>query len=357
MTIVQMEVERFRCVHEAKLEFDPRKNLIVGPNASGKTSLLEAIFVLGAGRSFRTQQSELLIERGADDFLALARVAFGNQISTLGVRGSRQGKELRINGEFGHGLAELARNLPVQVIDPNVHRLLEDGPVRRRHYLDWGVFHVEPRFNEAWRRYQRALRHRNVALRNKLSRGEVAIWESELIEQGTAVARFRDEYITQLRPFAEAVGHSLLGLTVELEHQRGWKKGVDLADALTESAPIDALRGATSVGAHRADINLKVAGLSTKDRISRGQQKMLACALILSQQTHRAAVGAPPACLLLDDPAAELDVDNLQKLLTVMAATPAQLVVTSLTDHLLKFFPDARLFHVEHGRVTSGIMG
>jgi DNA replication and repair protein RecF len=109
----------------------------------------------------------------------------------------------------------------------------------------------------------------------------------------------------------------------------------------------------TAAGPHRADLLLKIRNLHAKDHVSRGQQKMLACVLILAQQLHRVTTGAPPACLLLDDPAAELDVDNLGKLLAAIARVPAQLVVTALTNSLLEFFPSARVFHVEHGLVQA----
>jgi DNA replication and repair protein RecF len=124
-----------------------------------------------------------------------------------------------------------------------------------------------------------------------------------------------------------------------------------LSGALADSLQKDQQRGMTGVGPHRADLTLKVENITAKDYVSRGQQKMLACVLILAQQLHRVASGALPACLLLDDPAAELDTTNLRKLLTTVARVPAQLVVTALTNDLQEFFPSARVFHVEHGQV------
>jgi DNA replication and repair protein RecF len=353
MTLLQLEVEQFRCITQAQLDLAPSANLIVGNNASGKTSLLEAIFLLGTGHSFRTHETDLLINHHATSFLAVGKIGTTQGIEILGIRGTSGGKELRINGCDARSLSELALRLPVQAIDPDVHRLLEDGPIRRRRFLDWGVFHVEPRFHEAWRRYQRALRQRNAALKAGHQPTGLRIWDQELIEQGTSVADYRDQYVTAIKPFVRELGHQLLGLELDVEHQRGWKKSLDLADALGEAISRDQQRGSTGVGPHRADLILRVANITAKDRISRGQQKLLACAAILAQHAHRAAIGAHPACLLLDDPAAELDVDNLGKLLGVVTKIPSQLVVTALSQNILEHFPQARLFHVEHGVVRA----
>lgn len=353
MGLLQLEVEQFRCIERAQLLLDPVCNLIVGQNASGKTSLLEAAYVLGSGHSFRTHHTDTLIRHGQHSFMAVGRVNTAAGTEVIGIRGSALGKEARVNGEPARSQADLALRLPIQAIEPEVHRLLEDGPARRRRYLDWGVFHVEQRFHPAWRRYQRVLQQRNAALKARQSPKVIRVWDQEFIEQGEQIACFRDDYIDQLRPVIAKLGKQLLGLDVEVEHQRGWKRAITLDVALNESFERDLLRGQSGVGPHRADLSLKVAGVIAKDRVSRGQQKMLACTLILSQQIHRAIVGAPPACLLLDDPAAELDVDNLGKLLLAVADIPAQLIVSGLDQTALRFFPSARMFHVEHGIVQA----
>jgi DNA replication and repair protein RecF len=181
----------------------------------------------------------------------------------------------------------------------------------------------------------------------------VRVWDQDLVEQGVRVGGFREAYVQALKPFIEQLGHQLMGLEIGVEHQRGWKQGGELESTLADAWQRDQLRGVTSIGPHRADLVVKVADQTAKDRVSRGQQKLLACCLILSQQLHRAAIGAPPACLLIDDPAAELDVDNLGKLLAVIADIPTQLVVTGLNSNVLEFLPAARLFHVEHGVVQA----
>jgi len=351
MTLIHLDIERFRCIDGAHLELHPQSNLIVGQNASGKTTILEAIFLLGTGRSFRTHQTPLLIQSGCQDFLTVARLKGQQGIEVLGIRGTPEGKEIRVDGSAAKSLVDLALRLPVQIIDPEVHRLLEDGPIRRRHFLDWGVFHVEQRFHETWRRYQRALRQRNAGLKAGQAATALQMWDQELAEQGTRIAEYRDNYLASLHPFVDELSRELMEAEIELEHQRGWRRHTELVTMLKNNLSRDQQRGTTTVGPHRADLVLKIHNFQAKDRVSRGQQKMLACVLILAQQLHRIAMGAAPACLLLDDPAAELDVDNLRKLLRAVARVPAQLVMTALTSDLLEFFPTTRSFHVEHGVV------
>ena len=353
MSLSCLEIEQFRCIEKAHIEFAADANLIIGKNASGKTSLLEAIFLMGTGHSFRTHQTDLLIRRGQSSFTTVGKLSNQQGLEVVGIRGNADSKDIRVNGQTAKSLAELALRLPVQVIDPEIHRLLEDGPNRRRRFIDWGVFHVEHRFHDAWRRYQRALRQRNAALRSKQSPNVFRVWDQELVEQGELVANLRDTYLDSLLPYINQLGQRLLGCSIEAEHQRGWKRQLSLEAAMAEGVARDQLRGTTCNGPHRADVVFKLANVSAKDRISRGQQKMLACVLILAQQLHRVATGAVPACLLLDDPAAELDVDNLGKLLEIVTTLPAQLVVTSLSGEVREFFPQAKMFHVEHGKVQA----
>ena len=140
MTLSRLQVTDFRCLQAAELHPDPHFTLISGPNASGKTSLLEAIYVLGRGRSFRTRRLEHLIRNGAERCVVFGEVETSTRRVPMGVEGSRTGIRAQIDGDKPSSLAELALFLPVQIIDPEVHHLIEEGPSRRRRFLDWGVF-------------------------------------------------------------------------------------------------------------------------------------------------------------------------------------------------------------------------
>lgn len=355
MSLAHLTIQDFRCIAGADLEFNERCNLVSGANASGKTSLLEAIFFLGRGRSFRTPRNETLIRKGASDLLLAGRLAVASGgLRRVGIRYGKDGFEAKAAGARLGSLAELASVMPVQAIDPEVHRLVEEGPQERRRYLDWGVFHVEPSFVDHWRRYQRALKQRNAALRAQLADDVVRAWDAELIQAGETLARSRRDYFESLRPAVAEVGERLLGAPVDLGLSDGWAAGTALESAIEQSWPRDRERGTTHAGPHRADLSIRVGGDQARHRVSRGQQKLTAAAMLLGQLQCDAARGSPTAALLVDDPAAELDAGNLERLVTAVLALPAQLFVTALDPRVpaLERLPAARTFHVEHGKIT-----
>jgi DNA replication and repair protein RecF len=353
MSLRRVQVTDFRCLQSAVLDLDPRFTLISGPNGSGKTSLLEAIYVLGRGRSFRTRRLEHLIRQGASQFVVFGEVEAGGRRIPVGVEGSSSGVRARIGGVAAGSLAELALALPVQIIDPEVHGLIEDGPNRRRRFLDWGVFHGEQSFVGDWQRYRQALKQRNAALKSGQPPAAVAAWDGDLLHYGELLTSARVDYVAELSPHAEVIGRNLLGMELALGYRQGWARDMTFADSLQNSRTHDQTSGATQVGPHRADLSIRLNGLPVKDRISRGQQKLLAAALLIAQ-LKLFPEGAPvQPSLLLDDPAAELDDDRLAGLIREVATHSVQLVVTTLHSEFSAFGAPGRRFRVEEGNVAQ----
>lgn len=347
-----VEVTNFRCIESAYLDLDTRATGILGENASGKTSLLEAIYVLAHGRSFRAAQREALVKTGETLFRVVGRVQSERSEIVAGIEYADGRSRVNIGGRSAEGIAEITEILPVQIIDPGVHRLVEEGSARRRRLLDWGVFHVKHEFLPLWRRYQRALQQRNAALRTGNTE-LVSPWDGEIAAAGTQLDGLRAEYATRLRPhFAQVADRLLPASQARFEYRRGWPEDWDLSRALRDLRGRDVRLRTTTVGPHRADVAFVVDSAPARERVSRGQQKLLAAAFVLAQLSLRAADGAPPACLMLDDPAAELDVDNLGKLFAVIAEIPSQLVITSVEERGLGSLPIGRTFHVKQGRLV-----
>lgn len=353
MAIGWFRVEHFRCLGEVEIELDPRANLFVGPNASGKTSLLEAAYFLSRGRSFRTRRRDALIAYGADSFVVAGRSTDPTRQVVLGARASRSATEWRSGGEPAAGAADLAEQFPAQVIEPEVHKLLEEGPGRRRRFVDWGVFHVEPSFLGAWRRYHQALRQRNAALKEEARDVDLAAWEQELATQGQVLAKQRANYLDQLSAPLADIGEALLGLPIGLKYAPGWDLDRPLLETLEAMRQRDRRYRSTQVGPHRADIVVEVAGQAAKDHVSRGQQKLVAAGLMLAQvelqERHRPGRSA----LLLDDPAAELDRENLGRLMRLVQRSPGQIWITGLHADIPGITDSARMFHVEQGRIRG----
>jgi DNA replication and repair protein RecF len=349
----RVQVTDFRCLQSAALDLDPQFTLISGPNASGKTSLLEALYVLGRGRSFRTRRLEHLIRHGAAQFVVFGEAVTADRRIPVGVEGSAGGVRARIAGETASTLAELALMLPVQIIDPEIHHLIEEGPSRRRRFLDWGVFHVEPTFVAHWQRYRQALWQRNAALKSGQEPTVVAVWDGDLLQYGDLLSRARTRYVERLSEQAVSIARNLLGMELALSYRTGWARDQSFAEALQASSPHDRRMGATQVGPHRAELGIRLNGAVVKDRISRGQQKLLAASLLIAQLKLFPDDSAVQPSLLLDDPAAELDDERLAGLIREVSAHSVQLIVTTLHGDFSAFGTPGRRFRTDGGRVIA----
>jgi DNA replication and repair protein RecF len=350
--LTRLRVEAFRCLEFVELELHRELTCLFGPNGAGKTSLLEAIYFLGRGRSFRTPETRRLLQWGRQGFAIYGECSStGDGLSRMGVAFSNGAVKRRLNGVEAIGIATLAERLPVYVIDPGAHELIGGGPRMRRQFLDWGVFHVEHAYLDTWRRYRRALGQRNAGLRKGQSPELLAPWTELVAAEGRTIDAARRHYLEQLRVGLERLGRVLLGESLEADYQRGWRQGLELEEALEEAAPREQAAGVTLVGPHRADMSVRLAGHGVRDTASRGQQKLVATALVLSQVEVAAREGKP-ATLLVDDPGAELDRERVVRILDALCSAPAQVVITALSREELSLSGDFPMFHVEQGEVT-----
>lgn len=353
MAIKSLKISDFRCIEVAEVALGAEDNYFFGPNGAGKTSILEAAYFLGRGRSFRTHRPGRLVREGQQRFGVVGHVDWSGHDVVLGVGGSSAGVTARIGGEAAPGLAGLAERLAVQVIDPEVHKLVEEGPAHRRRFLDWGVFHVKPGFIGAWRRHQRALKQRNAALRQGLAAERVTAWDGELIVAAQQITAFREEYTEALQLRAADTAEALLGAPVHLDYVRGWPGGIGLEEALADGLGRDRQQGRTHAGPQRADLKIRFDDRLARDRVSRGQQKLLAAALVLAQLDLLREATGHRGVLLLDDPAAELDASSLRALLNRVANMGVQRLITGLDENGLSPGDGARRFRVSAGRVSQ----
>jgi DNA replication and repair protein RecF len=350
MALAELRIENLRCVASAALEFSPQLNLIAGENGAGKTSILEAIFLLARGRSFRTRNTERLIRHGQPRLTVFGRTDDAPPMQA-GIEVAQDGgTRARINGENVQSLLELSGVVPVQAIDPEIHKLVDQGPERRRRWLDWLVFHVEPSFGNHWSRYTRALKQRNAALKSGVA--NLDAWDVELTRNGEAITEARQRTLLRLTPILEQNFQRFGDLGVSVGFSAGWLADTRLQDALVAHADRDRKQGTTTAGPHRADVLLRRQQRVARETLSRGQQKLTAVAMVVSQLRLLQLELRRPAVLLLDDPAAELDERNLQRLFEELASLKCQMIATSLTPETALFQAPSATFHVEQGRVS-----
>ena len=348
-------MSNFRCLETAELLFSPGFNLIYGANASGKTSLLEALAYLGRGKSFRGASTSNLIRHGQTEFVLFGETETELRSQRLGVRNSKEGLEVRVDGSSEGGAAVLADALPLQVIDPEVHSLVAGGPELRRRFLDWVAFHVEHDHLDTWRRFRRALKQRNAALKARSSAAAIRSWNAEFVEVGLALDQSRRRALDVAAESLGEYGVALLGTELGFEYQQGWARDKDLMQSLEEGLERDLQQGSTQHGPHRGDLKIAYDERQARKLVSRGQQKLLASAMILAATETAQTALERPLLLLLDDPAAELDAESLARLLSAVLGLGCQVVATSLDRGALDVPPGSAVFHVEHGILSAEI--
>ena len=258
MAITQLDIQHLRNIEQACLHLSPGLNLVYGLNASGKTSLLEAISLVCQGRSFRTPRIDQLIQHQQKGLIVVARVSFGQEKQTIGLSRENKKTQVKIDGQRIAKTTELVGRIPVFVLTPESHELLDSGPKMRRQYLDWGVFHVEHRYLDCWQKYHRILRQRNSCLRRHLTEQEIQAWDRPLVDMAQQLHEYRQQYVTSLTPILARFGEALIGVCPAFDYQPGWDTGVsDLEQQLKEALAVDRERGFTRLGPHRADIKIK----------------------------------------------------------------------------------------------------
>jgi DNA replication and repair protein RecF len=293
------------------------------------------------------------VRHGAADFILTGVVDTGARKMRVGVRNGRDGMEVRIDGDRSASAAPLAEAIPLQIIEPDVHELIAGGPESRRRYVDWIAFHVEHSYLESWRRYRRALKQRNAALKAGAPAASLESWDRELGEHGLAVDAARRRMLDITVPALEEMGQALLGSSVSAEYIQGWSSGRELLDVLRSGRDRDRQLGSTQAGPHRADLRLNLEDHQARKLVSRGQEKLLACAMVLAATEVVQTAIERPLLLLIDDPAAELDSESLARLMQQVNGLGCQVIATALVPDMPLFSDEPRLFHVEHGVVTQ----
>jgi len=374
MALVRLQTENFRNLSAAPVSFSASFNLLYGENGSGKTSVLEAIGYLGLGRSFRVNRHQAVVSHGEQRVTVFGGLDHGMTEQTaevhkglvhrLGISRDVLQKEttLRVDGEGVRSLSSLAMHLPVSVIDPGVFDVVAGGPGKRRQFLDWAVFHVEPSFASVWQQCQRVTSQRNQTLRNgRLDESLLRVWDKQYAELSD---RITDARVATFRRFKMAFEALVREVEVhwtdglKLEFYPGWDTAQPLMDLLAGHREQERKVGHTLYGPNRADIRLKFQGRPVAETFSRGQQKTLVILMKIAQGMVLSDMGKQ-VTFLLDDINAELDEGHRAMLARRLQALRCQVFITSIERPVVDQLwqdggaPEYRLFHVEHGKLTE----
>ncbi len=389
MYLKSIAIHGVRNLADTHLTLNPSVNYIYGENGAGKTALLEAVYLLSRGRSFRSHKIATLISHGKDELMVRGEVCReqGPDIK-LGLAKRKDGHtQIRIGGERERRVSALARELPLQILLPDAARLVLSGPSERRAFIDWGLFHVEPGFLDTYSQYRRVLAQRNAWLKTVAVQAPDPAadpWAPQLLAHGVALHTMRLNYVEALQPYISA-GLERLGIDaqISIEYASGGLGDAEEAEKrLVESLPRDVKLGTTHRGPHRSDLLIKADTQPASDVLSRGQAKLVAGACILAQAEYLRSKRDIRCLFLVDDFAAELDPVRWRVFLEKLVHLNGQVIVTS--TRLDGFAPVAaeygvrepldtiepareleagsggelltpneyKVFHVEHGKLT-----
>jgi DNA replication and repair protein RecF len=356
MRFERLQLQGLRCISEMSLGLAPGFNVLVGANGAGKTSVLEAAFLLSHGRSFRSGAREALVQRGSaglNIFASLALEGGATHRLGLGRQGSRW--DARLDGQ-DVPLGQLIRECAVVCFEPGSHALIAGSADERRSYLDWGVFHVEHEFLATWRRYQRALKQRNSLLRAGTLPDDAMFhpWELELARAGSQIDLWREAYLAALLPFLREQSAVLLPELgpIELRYRRGWPEGGELGEVLASQRGRDQGRGHTGSGPHRADWSVSFQHAPQREHLSRGQEKLTALICVLAQAWLDASRRGEWPIVCLDDLASELDQAHQAAVVESLSRTPAQVLITGTELPAVLSPLSPQMFHVEQGQLA-----
>ena len=352
MTLAHLNIHHVRNISTARLVLHPRYNIICGPNGSGKTSFLEAIYLLGSGRSFRTREISALIQQGEPSLTVFARM---NTDETISIQKSLSTPtHVKLNHQSCYRSSELAHFLPCQTFYQDVFQIIDEGPAIRRSLLDWGLFHVKQSYHEIWKDYRRVLKQRNALLRRKAKWNEFAAWNKLLVEIAMQIDLMRTEYFQAWSETFQFFLNRLTNTVCGIHYYKGWDRknvGKDLLFILQEQFDSDLHSQYTHSGAHQADILFDTMALKAKHTLSRGQQKIILMALKLAQSQ----LISKPCVYLFDDIAAELDAMHFERFVEALQGVKGQFFLTTIeTQGFFRCFDnkEVAMFEVQNGCFT-----
>ncbi len=341
----------FRCWTELALDMPDSGGIFVGPNAQGKTSILEAVCVLLRLQSPRTHKMASMVRRSTSGF----GIAGDVQGLRRKVRCGAGGMVCEVEGESRATSADYLADSGLVVWMGNEDlELIRDGGERRRRYLDFMGFQWDPGYRRHWSRYRRALKMKNALLKERHhDEKQIAAYEEIMVESGEALAMTRAAMIDALQPLAAAAQAAVSGTSENLQIAYRPAGSRDMRAGLQQSHERERRTRQSVTGPHRDDLVLTVNGLDACEFASEGQQRTLALSLKLAQGSLLQARSGVPPVYLLDDIFGELDGTRRNALMNALPADAQKWITTTTLDWLKEdpAYQQIPRFGVNEGKV------
>ena len=366
MYFKSISIQNFRNYSSQTLEFDRDLNIFLGENAQGKTNLLESLFVMGLGKSFRTNKDSEMIAFGCENASVKAKIAEDDDKEhEIEINYSKEGKIIKLDKIKLDRSMDMIGNVYIVVFAPDDLKIVKEGPDNRRKYLDRELCQIKPVYYSDLGNYKRVLKQRNMMLRQNTSDFQLFdVFDEALADYGIRLVDERERFIKRVESISKKIlseisgGREELSLSYETKISSGEGKTreerkEEYKELLAKNFENDVYRGFTGFGPHKDDLKIEIDGIDIRQYGSQGQQRSAALSMKLAEIDLIKQETGENAVLLLDDVLSELDQNRQRYLIEAMSKVQVFITTTSIEEKLLALLPKGRTFYVEKGNVLT----
>jgi DNA replication and repair protein RecF len=359
MYIKSLELSDFRNYEKQTLCFHEKTNILLGKNGQGKSNLLEGIYVLSMGKSFRTQKDSEMIRFGADFLRVCGSFEKGGRALDIEVMLSAEEKKFKVDGFSGSKNADLLENAYMVVFSPEDMKIVKEDPEKRRRFIDRELFQIRPLYYKDLSKYRKSLLQRNRLLKEENpDESLLDVWDEKLTEYGVKIIKERSGFVEKLKRIGGEIHASVtngrealelcyepdVAFVVSAEAQRS-----GFMDRLRACRETDKARGHTGAGPHRDDMRISIDGVDVRHFGSQGQQRTAALSLKLAELEIIKEETGEDAVILLDDVLSELDGERQKFLIRSLSENQIFISAAEMSDEIRKSMPAGGLFRIEKG--------
>lgn len=337
--IREVDLKNFRNFTDYTIYLDKGTNIILGKNAVGKTNILESIYLLSRGRSFKTSRLSEIIKYDEDNFfIGIKAVRSSGEFTAQFGYAQDNKKQIKINGIEINKQSELLGNIYTILFLPEDLYIVKGNPQIRRNFIDEALLQIRPNYTYDLMRYYKVLKQRNNLLKNIAKKPSLRYtldsWDEQIAAYGIKVATIRARFVETLsRAVADIHKNLSGGEELEIKYLVNFGNNIDMyRELLKSSVEKDITYGQTTIGPHRDDIKILLDGKAARTFASQGQQRTIALSLKLAEiKIIRDDIGESPV-FLLDDVFSELDDDR--KMCVMENIKDIQSVITANDIHM-----------------------
>ena len=356
-----LNILNYRNIRVASLEFSSKLNCFVGLNGQGKTNVLDAIYLLSFTKSAYTAQDSLNITHGED--MAMVQGVYDEFTISCGLRRGVK-KQFRKDKKDYPRLLDHIGLIPLVMVCPADHQLIEEGSDERRRFMDVVIGQRNRKYLDCLAQYNALLKQRNALLKQYADAATppddlLEVLEWQMIEPAEYIFRARTEFFSEFEPYFAEVYKVISGSAeTPALHYISQLQNRELREAYIKTRQRDLILGWTSQGPHKDDLDMRLGEWPLKQVGSQGQQRTFVLAMKLAQALYLADTTGEAPILLLDDIFDRLDSERVERIVAMVQGEQfGQIFITDtdrqhLTD-IIQPGPDAKIFHVENGQIKE----